>query len=75
MSTSDRLNLEERKGGGEVLTLPNLRYKDFGLYTCRWGKNFEVFGTLVTFETCETSDIQKDRRINLEYVWLQYDYI
>jgi len=35
LSTSDRLNLEERKGGGEVLTLPNLRYKDFGLYTCR----------------------------------------
>jgi len=35
LSTSDKLNLEERKGGGGTLTLPNLTYNDFGLYTCR----------------------------------------
>ena len=35
LSTSDRLSLEERKGGGETLTLSNLTHNDFGLYTCR----------------------------------------
>ena len=35
LSTSDRLSLEERKGGGQTLTLHKLSYKDFGLYTCR----------------------------------------
>ena len=35
LSTSDRLSLEERKGGGQTLTLHKLSYNDFGLYTCR----------------------------------------
>ena len=35
LSTSDRLSLEERKEGGQTLTLHKLSYNDFGLYTCR----------------------------------------
>ena len=42
LSTSDRLSLEERKGGGQTLTLHKLSYNDFGLYTCRWYTSYHV---------------------------------
>ena len=42
LSTSDRLSLEERKEGGQTLTLHKLSYNDFGLYTCRWYTSYHV---------------------------------